>query len=511
LAVDPSGNVYVAGFTRSIDFPTTAGVVETAFDGQTEEAFVTEFNGSEMKSLPIPTVTLTSTTGSVLFGQPVTFTATVHPASGNNTPTGYVGFTFFQQEASDDEGLGVGFGPWTTVALNGSGVANFTTSSLQALQTPVNAFYLGDASNAPTTGTMTQTLTYIPTTTTVTSSANNVPYGTPVVFTATVLDNTGKPAKGFVFFLLGNSIYEEQGLDSAGQATWSNGTGGPPLPVGTDTVKVEFVPYNGYQQSTGTMAETFTPLGTTTDPTFAPPAGTFASAQQVTIGDSNFAAVIYYTTNGSTPVPGTSPQYPAGITIPVNASETIKALAVVPGYSPSNVVSAVYTINLIPDFTLTLTPQSMTVLAGGSGSASISINGLNAFNGAVSFSCSGLPTGATCTFAPASFTGSGSSTVTIAASATTAMNGSRPNFRCFPVAVLAATFGFIRIRRRGIWLLVCLAYALPLCVLNGCGGGGSGSGQSTTSGPTSSTYTVNITGTSGSLSHSAPLSLTLTN
>jgi len=464
-----------------------------------------------MKSLPIPTVTLTSTTGSVLFGQPVTFTATVHPASGNNTPTGYVGFTFFQQEASDDEGLGVGFGPWTTVALNGSGVANFTTSSLQALQTPVNAFYLGDASNAPTTGTMTQTLTYIPTTTTVTSSANNVPYGTPVVFTATVLDNTGKPAKGFVFFLLGNSIYEEQGLDSAGQATWSNGTGGPPLPVGTDTVKVEFVPYNGYQQSTGTMAETFTPLGTTTDPTFAPPAGTFASAQQVTIGDSNFAAVIYYTTNGSTPVPGTSPQYPAGITIPVNASETIKALAVVPGYSPSNVVSAVYTINLIPDFTLTLTPQSMTVLAGGSGSASISINGLNAFNGAVSFSCSGLPTGATCTFAPASFTGSGSSTVTIAASATTAMNGSRPNFRCFPVAVLAATFGFIRIRRRGIWLLVCLAYALPLCVLNGCGGGGSGSGQSTTSGPTSSTYTVNITGTSGSLSHSAPLSLTLTN
>jgi hypothetical protein len=190
LAVDPSGNVYLAGFTSSIDFPTTAGVVETAFGGQSEEAFVTEFNGSEMKSLPIPTVTLTSSTSSVLFGRPVTFTATVHPASGNNTPTGYVGFNFFQLETSDDEGLGAGFGPWTTVALNGSGVATFTTSSLEGLQTQVNAFYLGDTNNAPATGTMTQTLTDIPTTTTVTSSTNNVPYGTLVVFTATALDNT---------------------------------------------------------------------------------------------------------------------------------------------------------------------------------------------------------------------------------------------------------------------------------------------------------------------------------
>jgi Bacterial Ig-like domain (group 3)/Beta-propeller repeat len=259
LALDPSGNVYLAGFTLSVDFPTTAGVVETAFTGPSEEAFITAFNGSEMKSLPIPTVTLTSNTNSVLFGQPVTFTATVQPASGSNTPTGYIGFNFFQQEASDDEGLGIGFGPWTTVALNGSGVATFTTSSLEALQTQVNAFYLGDANNAPASGTMTQTVTDIPTVTTVTSSANNVPYGTPVVFTATVLDDTGKPAKGFVFFM-GKYTYAEPDLDSNGQATWTNGTGGSPLPAGTDTVDVQYFPYTGYQASSGTLAETFTAL-----------------------------------------------------------------------------------------------------------------------------------------------------------------------------------------------------------------------------------------------------------
>jgi hypothetical protein len=62
------------------------------------------------------------------------------------------------------------------------------------------------------------------------------------VFTATVLDSTGKPAKGFVFFLDGIT-YAEPDLDSAGQATWVNGTGGPALPVGTDTVEVEYFPY----------------------------------------------------------------------------------------------------------------------------------------------------------------------------------------------------------------------------------------------------------------------------
>ena len=117
---------------------------------------------------------------------------------------------------------------------------------------------------------MTQTLTDIPTTTTVTSSANNVPYGTAVVFTATVLDNTGKPANGSVFFVVGNTSYAEPDLDSAGQATWVNGTGEPALPVGTDTVKVGFFPYTGYQKSIGTLAETFTPLGTTAGPDFCP-------------------------------------------------------------------------------------------------------------------------------------------------------------------------------------------------------------------------------------------------
>jgi hypothetical protein len=398
------------------------------------------------------------------------------------------------------------------VPLNSSGAATFTTSSLVGLQTYVNAFYLGDANNAPATGTMVQTVTDIVTVTTVTSSANNVLYGTPVVFTATVLDNTGKPAKGFVYFLLGNLSYAEAGLDSNGQATWTNGTGGPSLPAGTDTVTVDFFPYNGYEKSSGTIAETFTALGTTPNPTLRPPAGTYTSAQQVVLGDSNVSAETYYTTNGSAPVPGVSPGLPAGFSLPVSASETITVIALAPGYSPSAMVTATYIINIVPDFNLSMSPASMTLPAGGTGATAVLINGFNGFNGVVSLSCSGLPAGATCAFAPGNSSGTGNPTLTIKAPTTLGMNVRPVDSRFLSLAVMAMAFGCFRMRRRTVRLLVLAGYAPLLWALNGCGGAsGAGGGSGSPPPPTSTTYCVTVTGTSGSLSHSAPLSLTITN
>jgi hypothetical protein len=523
LAIDPSGNVYLAGFTYSIDFPTTPGVFETAFTGPSEKAFVTEFNGSEMKSLPVPTVTLTSNTSSVLFGQPVTFTATVQSASGNNTPTGYVAFNFYQTEASDDEGLQAGFGPWTTVALNGSGVATFTTSSLEMLQTKVNAFYLGDVNNAPATGTMTQTLTDFPTTTTVTSSANNIPYGTPVIFTATVLDNTGKPAKGFVYFLLGNLVYAEPTLDSAGQATWVNGTGGPALPAGTDTVEVEFFPNTGYQKSSGTLAETFTALGATPEPTLTPPAGTYASAQQVTLGDSNSAALVYFTTDGSTPVPGVSPDLPAGFTFSVSASEILSVVAVAPGYSPSNVVFAAYTIGLSPLPGFTTGPgasTSMTVTRGSTSgnTGTVSVAGTNGFSGTVNLTCSvttamtAVNYMPTCSLNPVSISLSGTaaqtSTLTVTTTAaSSAENRTRIFFWVSPggtALALALFFGGFR-RRHARWAILGLFVLFINAGMSACGGGSgggsvNGGGGSANSGTTLGTYTITVTGASAGIS-----------
>ncbi len=123
------------------------------------------------------------------------------------------------------------------------------------------------------------------------------------------------------------------------------------------------------------MAETFTALGTTPAPTFDPPRpqGAYTGAQRVILNDSNATALVYVSTDGSTPVPGSSPSYLVGMAIPVNASQTINSLAVAPGDRPSSMVSAAYTINPAPDFAISLEPPIVNASARGSGSTVVSV------------------------------------------------------------------------------------------------------------------------------------------
>jgi hypothetical protein len=76
-------------------------------------------------------------------------------------------------------------------------------------------------------------------------------------------------------------------------------------------------------------------------PNFSPTAGTYTSAQTVTISTTTPSATIYYTTNGATPT-ASSPVYSGPIT--VSASETLEAIAVASGGSASSASSAAYTI-----------------------------------------------------------------------------------------------------------------------------------------------------------------------
>src|SRR5208282_3959737 len=81
------------------------------------------------------------------------------------------------------------------------------------------------------------------------------------------------------------------------------------------------------------------------------------------------------------------------------------------GTSGSVQHSANVTLN-IGDFTMAATPSSQTVTIGNATNYTATVGALAGFSGTVTLSASGLPSGATASFNPATVSGAGSSTVT---------------------------------------------------------------------------------------------------
>jgi legume-like lectin family protein/chitobiase/beta-hexosaminidase-like protein len=121
-----------------------------------------------------------------------------------------------------------------------------------------------------------------------------------------------------------------------------------PATVGANTAYVGFTGGSGGLTASQKI-ETWTwvstpPQGIVPTPSINPAAGTHTAPVNVTITDSG--AQIYYTTDGSTPVPGagTTKLYSGGFTL--TASATVKAIATETGLSQSAVASAAYTISI---------------------------------------------------------------------------------------------------------------------------------------------------------------------
>src|SRR6202034_3027792 len=94
----------------------------------------------------------------------------------------------------------------------------------------------------------------------------------------------------------------------------------------------------------------------------SPAAGSYTSAQSVTISDATSGATIYYTTNGTTPTTS-STRYTGPIA--VSSTETLDAIAVDSGDTNSAVASAAYTITMQPNFVLSVSEPTVTVNSGG--------------------------------------------------------------------------------------------------------------------------------------------------
>jgi hypothetical protein len=187
-------------------------------------------------------------------------------------------------------------------------------------------------------------------------------------------------------------------------------------------------------------------------------------------------------------------------------------------------VSLTVTAAIVPDFGMAvsaLAPAS--VAPGASATSTITITPANGFNAAVALTCSVAPAatrGPTCGFNPASVAGgSGTSTLMVSTTAATTASLAPHATGLFyamllPIGGLAILGTGITSRRKKLWgfLLGCLLFS-SLIILPACGGGsssgGGGNGGGGHPGTPAGTYTVTVTGTSGSLTHTATASVTV--
>jgi hypothetical protein len=77
-------------------------------------------------------------------------------------------------------------------------------------------------------------------------------------------------------------------------------------------------------------------------PVFSLRSGTYSGAQQVSISEATSGAAVYYTLDGTTPTASSTPYTETAINIVV--SETLRAVALAPGFARSPVRTANYTI-----------------------------------------------------------------------------------------------------------------------------------------------------------------------
>jgi hypothetical protein len=183
------------------------------------------------------TTTKVATSGNnSVFGQSVTFTATVTAKSpGSGSPTGQVSFL---------DGTTV----LATETLSG-GTATFTTSSLSVGSHSITVSYGGDTDfGSSTSSTLKQTVNQDGTTSTVTSSLNPSMVGQSVTFTATVvakLPGAGLPT-GMVTFKNGNTVLGTGMLNGSGQATFTTSS----LTVGNHSITVVYAGDTNFKTST---------------------------------------------------------------------------------------------------------------------------------------------------------------------------------------------------------------------------------------------------------------------
>jgi hypothetical protein len=189
--------------------------------------------------------------------------------------------------------------------------------------------------------------------------------------------------------------------------------------------------------------------------------------------------------------------------------------------------SAVTIVIAAPDFTVTATPPSGSIMPGQTATFTFTVTPVGGYAGTVKFSCGALPAQAACSFSPASATPSGgspaSSTLTVTTGAAVAMlNPDRHSGPSLPPWIpagglaIAGVMGFAfapRTIERWNRQLRLLSWGLLLASISlsvlGCGGGNSSPSTPATTPAGSYTISVNANDSAAGAQHAVSIALTV--
>lgn len=480
--------------------------ITASYGGDSNNSAATSVPLTQYVNKATPPVTVT-TSGPSTSGSPVTITTTL--------PTGTTGTVTV---TSGGVTLGTG-------TVSSAGTVTITTTALPVGTDPITASYGGDSNNNPATGSTTQTVAKAVATVTLTSSANPSSPNSPVTFSATVYAGATAP----VTFFDGSTILGTGAVNAAGVATLTTSS----LTIGSHSITATYAGDANYNSATSAvLVQVVGKISTIITLTESSPA-------QLLNGQVTFTAVVTapiptptgtVTFMDGTTVLGTAAlSANGGVIVSLtagNAAFTTGSLStgdhqITAVYSGDNSFSTSTSApmdNVVEDFTVVNSgPASQELFPGASTSYNFKLTPLSAstFLNDVNLTVTGLPEGSTYTLTPTSAAaGSGAASIVLNVKTSSSLSAHNrapmdgPNsHQELPIALGMlglAGLGTVRKLRRKLprpllLLILMIASLLPIAALSGCAGGYFALDPHT--------YTVTLTGTEGSIQHTATATL----
>ena len=232
--------------------------------------------------------------------------------------------------------------------------------------------------------------------------------------------------------------------------------------------------------------------------------------------------VFYDVTSGTNAMPCVKNSPNCTVTTSSDANGVLSGYSAGTGFDLATGLGSVNVGNLLnkfgPNFYLSSSNPVVTISSpGASGTMSVTASAVNGYTGTVNLACSGLPTGATCSFSPASaaFTASTTSVpVTVTVNTTTAswiplglpgsVSGSTATGKIILAFGLVITIVLVRIRHKeSRWNTAFALIAFTLLIMTSACGGGSSTNTSSSSSSSGSSNTGATGSTTATLTGTA--------